>query len=541
MVADTTTSDISDPNDEDYFAGVPTTPEDLYVIMLFFLVLYLVGDCFCSRVLKIVPSLVGYILVGIAFGPEGFDLLSIGGSNCAVENFVVLGNLGLVLLIVQAGLEMDYETLRMVGLRGVIIAIAGTILPVTIGTAIAFRYLDDWKSAFAAGCSFGPTSAGIAMNVLGQCRILSAPSPPPASSLPNAQSDNNSDGDGEGNGNDDKGNSEGNILQLPVGQLIVAAAIVDDILALVILSQLQALRTTTTALSDDETDNANKMAMDIAIPIVSAFLWLVAGGAIALWVFPKGLKEIVDRLSSRYPDLKDANGDGSVSLVVLFGLLYTLLPATYFSRSSYLLGAFLSGLAFCQDHSGVDESFRRQFKRPMSYLMKLFFAASIGFQVPVQSFGDATIIARGFLFALALMGKLAVGLLTPNFYDRTTNCDDGGGNCDDKLTKRFRGRHLRDCLVVGFSMMGEAEFAFVVAVFGVSEGLVPPDVYASIVWAILLSTVISPLLLKITLAFFPYHGVVGDYTRACEKLEEEEQDRTIKAINGNLTSQNKIF
>ena len=368
MAADTTTtSDISDSNGEDHFVGVPATPEDLYLIMLFFLVLYLVGDCFCSRVLKIVPSLVGYILVGVAFGPEGFDLLSIGGgSSCAVETFVVLGNLGLVLLIVQAGLEMDYETLRMVGLRGVIIAIVGTILPVTIGTVIAFRYLDDWKSAFAAGCSFGPTSAGIAMNVLGQCRIVSAPSPvppPPASlsSLPNAQSDNNRDGDSEGNDNtvESKDNREGNILQLPVGQLIVAAAIVDDILALVVLSQLQALRTT----SDDETNTSNKMALDIAIPIVSAFLWLVAGGAIALWVFPKGLKEIIDRLSSRYPGLKEhANGNGSVSLVVLFGLLYTLLPATYYSRSSYLLGAFLSGLAFCRDHSGVDKSFRRQFR-----------------------------------------------------------------------------------------------------------------------------------------------------------------------------------
>ena len=52
-------------------------------------------------------------------------------------------------------------------------------------------------------------------------------------------------------------------------------------------------------------------------------------------------------------------------------------------------------------------------------------------------------------------------------------------------------------------MMGEAEFAFVVAVFGVSEGLVPPDIYASIVWAILLSTLISPLLLRTTLFFFP--------------------------------------
>jgi Kef-type K+ transport system membrane component KefB len=184
--------------------------------MLFFLVLYLVGDCFCGRVLKIVPSLVGYILVGIAFGPEGFDLICVPYA----ETFVILGNLGLVLLIVQAGLEMDYDTLKLVGLRGVIIAVVGTILPVTIGTAIATLYIDGWNAALCAGCSFGPTSAGIAINVLGRSS---------------------------------SNNQNNNILNLPVGQLIVAAAIVDDILALVVLSQLKALTTKTT---NDITSNS---------------------------------------------------------------------------------------------------------------------------------------------------------------------------------------------------------------------------------------------------------------------------------------------
>lgn len=512
-------ADATTPNDEDYFTGIPTAPEDLYAIMLFFLALYLVGDCFCSRVLKVVPSLVGYILVGIAFGPEGFDLFSIGSSNGTVETFVVLGNLGLVLLIVQAGLEMDYKILRIVGLRGVIIAIAGTILPVTIGTAIASRYLDDWRSALSAGCSFGPTSAGIAMNVLGQCRVLP---PPPArsSSLPDTQRENYRERNTEGTVGE--GNNEGTILNLPVGQLIVAAAIVDDILALVVLSQLRALKY-------DENDTTNKtVALDIAIPIASAFLWLVAGGAIALWVFPRVLAGAYHQILSRYPNSQNAIEDGSVSLVVLFVLLYLLLPATYFSQASYLLGAFLSGLAFCRDQSRVDELFRKQFKRPMAYLMKLFFAASIGFQVPVRSFGDATIVGRGFLFALALMGKLAVGLLSPNF---------AKGDSENKPTKRFRGDHLRDCFVVGFSMMGEAEFAFVVAVFGVSEGLVPPDIYASIVWAILLSTVISPLLLKTALSFFPYHCVVDGGMGADESLGVEQNNSTSE-IDGKSATKN---
>ena len=467
---------MDDSNEDISFAGVPTTPEDLYKLLLFFLALYLVGDCFCSKALKIVPSLVGYILVGIALGPEGLGLLgSANNESCgALETLVVLGNLGLVLLIVQAGLEIDYETLRLVGPRGVIIAVMGSIFPVAIGTGIAFRYVEenDWRSALAAGCSFGPTSAGIAMNVLGQCKVLD--------DAPSSRKDEDDNGGGT--------SEEETILHLPVGQLIVAAAIVDDILALVVLSQLQAL---TNEASDDALSNK---ALDIAVPIVSAFLWLFGGGAIALWIFPKVLAQVMPKVDC----WKQPKRGSNKSLVFLLGLVYLLLLGTYYSRASYLLGAFLSGLAFCRDSSGVDKLFREQFEKPLDYLMKLFFAASIGFQVPVRSFGDISIIGRGFLFALALTGKFAVGLLAPNFY--------GNSNVDDtsQSSKQYRGKHLRDCVVVGFSMMGEAEFAFVVALFGVSEGLVPPDINASIVFAILLSTVISPLLLKSTLGFFPY-------------------------------------
>ncbi len=473
-------------NDEYFFTGIPATPESLYTILIFFLALFLVGDCFCSRVLKIVPPLVGYILVGIAFGPEGWNLLGSSSSsnnnhnndcNGAMETLVVLGNIGLVLLIVQAGLEMDYEVLQKVGLRGVVIAVVGTILPVTIGTAIASRYLGDWKSALAAGCSFGPTSAGIAMNVLGGCNIL------PKKNDGNDNSDNN----------DDEPHDE-TILHLPVGQLIVAAAIVDDILALVVLSQLE-------ALTVDDTVDQNR-ALDMVIPIISALVWLVVGGGIALLVFPKIFAAVVAHTGMD-------NSSGSLSLAVLLGIVFLLLPSTYFSRASYLLGAFLSGLTFCRDSSGVTEVFRQEFQRLIDYGMKLFFAASIGFQVPVSSFGNFSIIGRGFFFALALMGKLAVGLLTPNF----------------KSTEIKKNR-VRDSLVVGFSMMGEAEFAFVVAVFGVTEGLVPPDIYASIVWAILLSTVISPLLLKSTLTFLPFREAIIDDSRGLEKKEDDNEGST---------------
>ena len=157
-------------------------PEDLYATIIFFLVLYLVTDLMCSWVLKVVPSLVGYILVRIAFEPGEFDLFGLGISNCAVQTFVILGKLELVVLMEQARLEMGYKALRIVGLRGVIIAFAGAILPVTIGTAIASG--GQLEVVTFNGVFFEPTLAGIAMNALEQCRALPPP-PTQSSSLPN--------------------------------------------------------------------------------------------------------------------------------------------------------------------------------------------------------------------------------------------------------------------------------------------------------------------------------------------------------------------
>lgn len=445
----------------DFFAGVPSSYEDLYLTLVFFAALWLVGDVLCSRFLRVVPSLVGHIAVGILFGPEGLNLI-----RPSPEQYVVLGNLGLLMIIMQAGLEMDYQTLKRVGSRGVVIAIVGSILPILIGTGIAALLLDSnsgdsathakWKSALAAGCSFGPTSAGIAMNVLGQCKVLN----------------------------------------MPVGQLIVAAAIVDDILALVVLSQLRSLTAPKDSLAS---------IGDIVIPIVSAILWIFVGGYIALFVIPKVLQ------SEKAPKIL-SKSDPHTNLLYLFGLLFGLLPATYYTRASYLLGSFLAGLAFCQDETGLDSLLRKEFNHVMKWLMKIFFAATIGFQVPIRSFGDGLVIARGFLFALALLGKLLVGALAPNFHGSIKN---------------YQGMHLRDCVVVGLSMMGEAEFAFVVAVFGVTEGLIPPDIYASIVLAILLSTIISPLFLKIALANW------GPLNYADEDvfLEKDQDDHGIVACD----------
>jgi Kef-type K+ transport system membrane component KefB len=187
-------------------------------------------------------------------------------------------------------------------------------------------------------------------------------------------------------------------------------------IALIILSQLGALAGEASVAS-------------IVIPIASALGFLIIGGYIAVFTLPPFLdKFFYSRIRKEH--------HGSAGLALMFLLLFIMMPATYYAKSSFLLGAFLSGLVFCRKHE-VHVRFVSQFKRLLQWLMRIFFAASIGFQVPIKDFGSSKVIGYGLLFTLALTGKLAVGFLVPNFNN----------------AEKFRGLHLRDCLITGCSMV----------------------------------------------------------------------------------------
>jgi hypothetical protein len=254
--------------------------------------------------------------------------------------------------------------------------------------------------------------------------------------------------------------------------------IVFDICVLVVvLSQLQAFA--------DE----GATTFDMILPIISALGFLVVGGGLAITVIPRWIDDLI---LSKCGSM--GWNRGWVSMAIMFCLMLVFMPMTYAAKSSPLLGAFLAGLVFCSNHE-AHHMFVDQFKRVMQWLIRIFFAASIGFQVPIKSFASAKVLLEGFLFTGALMGKFLTGLLVPNFGAAPATCG---------LIKSvpFRGHHLRDCMVVGFSMMAEGEFAFVIAVFCVSHQLFTQDQYAGIVLAVLLSTMLAPNLLRYTLSYF---------------------------------------
>jgi Kef-type K+ transport system membrane component KefB len=73
----------------------------------------------------------------------------------------------LILLVVEAGIDIDLSTLKLVGTRGFLIAVVGSLLPICIGMLLAWLMkVGNTTAIIAAGATFGPTSLGIALNIL---------------------------------------------------------------------------------------------------------------------------------------------------------------------------------------------------------------------------------------------------------------------------------------------------------------------------------------------------------------------------------------
>ena len=118
--------------------------EDLYYAILFVAAIF-VGGKIAHQVLM--PSLVGEILVGIVLGPNLLEFVP----SVFTEAFVLLGEIGLILLVIEAGIDIDLTTMKLIGTRGIIIAVVGSILPIGIAVGLAFALGLDTVGAIAAG------------------------------------------------------------------------------------------------------------------------------------------------------------------------------------------------------------------------------------------------------------------------------------------------------------------------------------------------------------------------------------------------------
>jgi Kef-type K+ transport system membrane component KefB len=115
------------------------------------------------------PGLVGEIFAGIILGP---NLLAYAPKPQALMMF---GEIGLLLLFLEAGLDVDVEMIKLIGPRGICLAVAASTLSLLLGMGLGLAIGLDLVASFAVGATLAPTSVGIALNVLRTCSALNTP------------------------------------------------------------------------------------------------------------------------------------------------------------------------------------------------------------------------------------------------------------------------------------------------------------------------------------------------------------------------------
>eukprot|EP00193_Tetraselmis_chui_P000621 CAMPEP_0177755130 /NCGR_PEP_ID=MMETSP0491_2-20121128/2399_1 /TAXON_ID=63592 /ORGANISM="Tetraselmis chuii, Strain PLY429" /LENGTH=733 /DNA_ID=CAMNT_0019270601 /DNA_START=292 /DNA_END=2493 /DNA_ORIENTATION=+ len=392
---------------------IPFTFEELLMLCSVLWIIYLFGRL--AGFLGL-PELIGHIVAGILVGPHGLEIAP------KPDALMLAGELGLVLMVMEAGMEVDLAQLRVVGARGVGVAFVGSLVPLAIGTGVGYGFFSlPIREALAAGASLAPTSMGISLKVL----------------------------------------SEGNVLSTPIGQLIIAAAVIDDVIALVLLAELEALE--------------NPTAANFIVPIVSSVAFIFGLGSLAVFAMPRVLRWALGRVPERY-----------MPAMLLGGVLltaYGLLPATHYGKTSYLLGAFLGGLCFCTAEPLMPIWHNNAFQI-LSWLLRVFFACTLGFEVPIRELWTPTILLMTAGFLLAFFGKLVTGLFATPLTGRSFT-------------------------IIGFAMSAWGEFAFIVATTAREMGSMSDNTFGAIVLAVLLSAFYSPLAVQLTIAITGKGGMQG--------------------------------
>jgi Kef-type K+ transport system membrane component KefB len=347
------------------------------------------------------PSVVGQIVGGVVVGP------SVLGWMKPDASFDLLAELGAVLLLFTVGLETRLGDLRKVGKTALLVGVLGVVVPFALGAGWSLAMGYPTPKAMFIAAAFVATSAGITARVLQELGLL--------------------------------GRVE--------SKIILAAAVIDDILAMLVLAVVSSLQT------PGGVDVMN--------------LLKVLGGAIGFVGVVALLGTYVMRRSH---GILDAPIDNESPLPVSFAICLALAVGSAFFGMAAIIGAFLAGMVLAETPHRHD--LEHDFARVSAILVPFFFV-STGAHVDVKLLASpAVLVSLAVVTVLAVLGKVA-----------------GCG-----LAALPLGR--RSALAVGVGMVPRGEVGVIVAGLGERAGVFPPTTYAVIVGMSLLTSVIAPPVLE---------------------------------------------
>ena len=351
------------------------------------------------------PAVIGELLAGIVIGPAMLNWVQPSG---LIKSF---SDIGVILLMFLAGLESDLAILKKLWKPSFLVATFGMVVPIVIAylTGIAFKF-SQTESLFL-GITFAATSVSISVAVLQEMKKL----------------------------------------ETKEGMTILGAAVVDDLLSVILLSVVSSVTGT-------HTDSANAN-LGLGLTLLLQLVYLVVLLVASIWLFPRILK-----LSERFllPAAKP--------LVTIIIVLLAAFGAEKVGLSN-VIGAFFVGLAFSRlpDKQKLQKSFT---DIGYSLFIPIFFT-SIGLEMSITG-----IFKDGLLFIALFVGSVISKLV--------------GASVGAKIA----GFSSSSAYQVGTGMISRGEMALVVAQIGLSNHLLAPAAYSTVVGVIVLTTLIAPIMLK---------------------------------------------
>ncbi|OGS56504.1 MAG: hypothetical protein A3K60_04255 [Euryarchaeota archaeon RBG_19FT_COMBO_56_21] len=389
---------------------VDTLLGDVWFELTFLLVVSLFASFIFARFGQ--PKVIAYIVVGvvIGFAFREIGLITLGDSGeeeTLPEVVMLLAQLGSIVLLFMIGLECDLKEIYTK--RSILIAAGGVIIPWIAGYIIAdlFGYGTD---AIFIGATLVATSVAVTASVM----------------------------------------SEIGMIGTPVAYAIVGAAVVDDILGMVVL-----------AISRGLTEG-NLDAVGLVLLLVGAVAFVVLGA----WLGSHFLTKLVFMVQvSGYKRKMPQSG---FVLVLAIAMLYSFIAEVI--QISAIVGAFVAGTVF------AGSALRDGIMKGMKYLEALFvplFFVSLGIAVNLEGIADAL------LFGLVLT---AVAIIT-----KVVGCG---------LPARATGMSWWDSMAIGIGMTPRLEIALVIAYVGLSNGIIDSEIYSVVVFMGLATALVAPSMLR---------------------------------------------
>jgi Kef-type K+ transport system membrane component KefB len=367
------------------------------------------------------PAVLGELMVGLVLGPSLIDFFHLPFVTDLVfleEVIDSLAEMGVLLLMFIAGLELQLSELKGVGKASVLIGTMGVIFPLAFGAGYGWLEGMSVNHAIFLGLSLAATSVSISAQTLMELKVL----------------------------------------RTRVGYSLLGAAVLDDVLVILLLSIFLALGT-----------GGGSLASVLWI-IVRMLLFLGLSFAFGLWILPWMVR--------RVRRLQISQGVLSLALVIL--LLYGV-AAEVVGNMAAITGAFLAGLMF--GRTDEKEILERGI-RPLAYgfLVPIFFV-NIGIGVQIKDLGANALGFTAMVIILAVVGKIL---------------GSGSGAL-------LAGYTPQDALRLGAGMVSRGEVGLVLASVGIKEGFMPETIFSSIVGMVLATTLITPPLLR---SLFKHHESV---------------------------------